>query len=316
VVQPVFVLGVRRSGTTLLRVMLDRHPGLAIPDESYFIPTFAARHRGRLDAAGFCDDVARISTLRDWGVRPADVRERLAAGATVADGIAAVFQAYADARGKRRWGDKTPMYMSRLGLLERLFPAARYVHVVRDGRDAARSFLEMPAGLVTESWAHPRDVAGFACQWRTEVRAAAHLGRRVGPRRYHEVRYEALAAEPEGTLGTVAAFAGLEFDPAMLAYPGTLDLAAKPHQARLAQPPTAGVRDWRSEMPAADVAAFEAVAGDTLAACGYEVADPAPPAAAARARLAWYAARTAAWNAAGTAVARSPLWARRHPRLQ
>jgi hypothetical protein len=316
VAQPLFILGVRRSGTTLLRVILDRHPDLAVPDESYFIPTLAARHRGRIDASRFCDDVARISTLRDWGVRPADVGERIRPGAETADGVAAIFETYAAGRGKPRWGDKTPMYMSRLGLIDRLFPAALLVHVVRDGRDAARSFLEMPAGLVTESWAHPRGVAGFACQWRTEVRAARDLGRRAGPGRYLELRYEELVAHPEETLRTVSAFAGLEFDPAMLAYPGTLDLAAKPHQARLAQPPTAGVRDWRTEMAAADVAAFEAVAGDTLAACGYEAADAGPPGAAARARLAWYEARVEAWKAAGTAVARSPLWTRRHPRLQ
>ena len=296
--------------------MLDRHPDLAVPDESYFIPTLAARHHGRIDPSRFCDDVARISTLRDWGVRPADVRERIRPGARAADGIAAIFAAYAAARGKPRWGDKTPMYMSRLGLLDRLFPAALLVHVVRDGRDAARSFLEMPAGLVTESWAHPRDVAGFACQWRTEVRAARDLGRRAGSARYLELRYEELVDDPEGMLRAVSAFAGLEFDPAMLAYPGTLDLAAKPHQARLAQPPTAGVRDWRTEMETADVAAFEAIAGDTLAACGYEAAGTGPPGPAARARIAWYEARVSAWKAAGTAVARSPLWARRHPPLQ
>ena len=296
--------------------MLDRHPALAVPDESYFIPTLAARHRGRIDPASFCADVGRISTLRDWGVRPAEVAERLQPDATAADGIAAIYEAYAAARGKERWGDKTPMYMSRLGLLERLFPTALYVHVVRDGRDAARSFLEMPAGLVTVSWAHPRSVAGFACQWRTEVGAAVAFGRRLGPRRYHELRYEELAADPEGTLRAVCRFAGLEFDAAMLAYPGTLDLAAKPHQARLAQPPTAGVRDWRTEMAAADVAAFEAIAGEALAACGYDVSDPAPPRAPARVRLAAYRARLGAWQAAGTAVARSPLWARRHPPLQ
>ena len=296
--------------------MLDRHPALAVPDESYFIPTLAARHRGRIAPSRFCADAGRISTLRDWGVRPAEVAARLRPGATAADGIAAIYEAYAAAGGKERWGDKTPMYMSRLGLLDRLFPTALYVHVVRDGRDAARSFLEMPAGLVTESWAHPRDVAGFACQWRTEVRAARDLGQRAGPGRYLELRYEELADDPERTLRAVSAFAGLDYDPAMLAYPGTLDLAAKPHQARLAQPPTAGVRDWRAEMAAADVAAFEAVAGDTLAACAYEAADAGPPRAAARARLATYRARVAAWHAAGTAVARSPLWARRHPRLQ
>jgi hypothetical protein len=295
--------------------MLDRHPALAVPDEAYFVPALAARHRGALETSRFCDDVARISTLRDWGVRPADVAAQLRPGATAADGIAAIYGAYAAVRGKERWGNKTPMYMAWLGLLERLFPTAVFVHVVRDGRDAAQSFLEMPPGLVTESWAHPRDVAGFACQWRTEVRDAAALGRRLGRGRYLQLRYEHLAADPEAALRAVSAFAALEFDRVMLAYPGTLDLAAKPHQARLAEPPTAGVRDWRAEMAPADVAAFEAIAGDTLAACGYDVADSRPPGTSARARLAWYQARSAAWRAAGTAVARSPLWTRRHPRL-
>jgi hypothetical protein len=299
--------------------MLDRHPVLAVPDESYFIPALAARHRGRLDPAAFCDDVARIPVLRSWDVRPADVAARIRPGATVADGIGAIYETYAADRGKMRWGDKTPMYMPRLGLLDRLFPTAVFVHVVRDGRDAASGFLQMPAGVVTKSWAHPSDAAGFACRWRTDVRAALALGRRVGPSRYHELRYERLAAEPEAVLRDVVAFAGLEYDPVMLEYAGTVDLSSKPHHTKLAQPPTAGLRDWRTEMSAADAAAFEAIAGDTLAACGYDLTNDrtaAGPGLAARARLAEYHTRSAAWRAAATAVARSPLWARRHPRLQ
>ncbi len=117
-----FILGVRRSGTTLLRVMLGRNSRIAIPDESYFIPQLAARHRGIVDPVAFEDDLRRLSTVRDWGVRPAEVRARLRPGATVAEGIAAVFEAYAAHQGKPRWGDKTPMYMGYLPLLERLFP--------------------------------------------------------------------------------------------------------------------------------------------------------------------------------------------------
>ena len=150
------------------------------------------------------------------------------------------------------------------------------------------------------------------------MRAARALGARVGPERYRELRYERLVAEPEAALREVAAFAGLEFDAAMLGYPGTVDLSRKPHQARLAEAPTPGVRHWRAEMAAADVAAFEAIAGDTLAACGYALADrghAGGPGAAARARLADYRARSSAWRAAGQAVARSPLWRHRHPRL-
>ncbi|HYX85982.1 MAG TPA: sulfotransferase [Gaiellales bacterium] len=315
---PLFVLGVRRSGTTLLRVMLDRHPALAVPDESYFIPALAARHRGMLDVAAFCDDLARIPVIRDWEVDAGAVRGRLAPGARAGDGIAAVYEAYAALRGKERWGDKTPMYMGWLNMIDRLFPAARYVHLIRDGRDAALSFLAMPQELVTTTWMHPRDAAGFACQWRTEVRAARALGARLGPERYRELRYEELVADPEAALTATTALAGLEFDPIMLEYAGTLDLSRRPHQARLSQPPTPGLRDWRSEMAERDVAAFEAVAGDTLAACGYPLAErrrAAGPDLAARARLARYRARALAWRASAQAIARSPLWRRRHPRL-
>ena len=59
------------------------------------------------------------------------------------------------------------MYMRHLPLLERLFPDAQYVHLIRDGRDAALSFLRMPAGTFTRTWAHPDTAAEFACLWRT-----------------------------------------------------------------------------------------------------------------------------------------------------
>ena len=62
------VLGVRRSGTTLLRVMLDRNPALAVPDESYFVPQLARRHRGTVEPASFVDDLRRLPTLAEWGL--------------------------------------------------------------------------------------------------------------------------------------------------------------------------------------------------------------------------------------------------------
>ncbi len=312
---PLFVLGVSRSGTTLLRVMLDRSSVLAIPDESFFIPQLADRHRGRLDPEAFLDDVRRLPAVRDWGVAPEAVRARLGGAATVAEGIAAIYEAYAELHGKSRWGDKTPMYMQHLGLLDRLFPSARYVHLVRDGRDAALSFLALPAGVSARSWALPRDAAEFACLWRTDVVAARALGREVGPGRYLEVRYEELVADPEGTLRRICDFASLPWEPRMLEYPGAVDVAAKPHQQRLRRAPTPGLRSWRKQMAPRDAARFEAIAGDVLAACGYDVSDAGPPGPGARVALAAYGARAAAWRAAARLVRRTPLWRRRHPPL-
>jgi hypothetical protein len=309
---PLLVLGVRRSGTTLLRVMLDRHSQLAVPDESYFIPQLADRHRGGIDVDAFVDDLRRLPTLREWDVPVNEVRPRLHRGMPLGEAIAAVYETYAARQGKRRWGDKTPMYMQRLRMLERLFPEARFVHLVRDGRDAAVSFLSMPSGIVTETWAHPHTPGDFACQWRTEVSAARHLGRRVGSCRYLELRYEALVAHPERELRRICEFAGLPYEPALLDYTG-VDVSAKPHQQSLKRPPTPGLRDWRTQLAADDVRAFEEVAGDLLRQLGYETSRASSVSGSLRAS--WYSARVAAWNGASFALRRSPAWRRRHQPL-
>ena len=310
---PVLILGVRRSGTTLLRVMLDRHSQLAVPDESYFVPQLADRHLRRIDADDFVDDLRRLNTLAEWEVPLDQVRARLRDGMPVGTAIATVYAVYAEARGKERWGDKTPMYMQNLRLLERLFPDARFVHLIRDGRDAALSFLAMRRGIVTETWMHPRTAADFACQWRTEVAAARRLGRRAGGR-YLEVRYEELVADVGGVLRRICGFADLAYEPAMADYAGNVDVSAKPHQQRLMQPPTQGVRDWRTQMARPDVEAFEHVAGDLLRELGYDTSHSAG--AGGRARAGWYAARALAWRGSSFGLRRSFLWRRRHPVLR
>ena len=311
---PLFVLGVSRSGTTLLRVVLDRSPGIAIPDESFFIPLLARRHRGSVDRARFVDDLRRLPTLRAWGLSAEDIAPHLPPDPHAGEAIAAIFEAYAAKERKLRWGDKTPMYMRHLPLLERLFPAAQYVHLIRDGRDAALSFLRMPAGTFTRTWAHPDTAAEFACLWRREVSEARELGKRLGPTRYLEVRYEDLIAGAEVVVEGICDFAGLPYEPAMLDYAGAVDVSQKPHQQRLLQPLTPGARDWRTQMEADDVRAFESIAGELLADLGYEVAQPPPRsdrrAALARAR---YRVTSSAWNAAVSATQRSPLWRRRQP---
>jgi hypothetical protein len=309
---PLILLGVRRSGTTLLRVMLDRNAELAVPDESYFVPQLAHRHRRVVDVDAFVDDLRRLPTLVEWKVSPDEVARRLRPGMTTGAAIAAVFETYANGHGKARWGDKTPLYMQYLPLLERLFPDARFVHLVRDGRDAALSVLSVPAGIMTEGWGHPRDAAGFACQWANEVHAARELGRRVGTGRYLEVGYEALVAEPEAEVRGICAFLGLAYDGAMVDYAGKTESARKEHQQRLNEPPRVGVRNWRTEMAPADVAAFEAVAGDLLHELGYDATTRGHDGR----RLAAYRARAAAWRGVGAAMQRSPLWNRRHPPLE
>jgi hypothetical protein len=310
---PLLILGVRRSGTTLLRVMLDRHSELAVPDESYFVPQLADRHLRHVDPDEFVDDLRRIDTVAEWNVPLDTVRARLTEQMPIGAAIATVYAVYAEQQGKPRWGDKTPMYMQNLRLLDHLFPDARFVHLIRDGRDAALSFLSMPKGLMTESWMQPRDAAGFAAQWRTEVKAARRLGRRVGDR-YLEVRYEDVVQDVREVLRRITRFAGLEYEPGMADYAGKVDVSDKPHQQSLNRPPTAGLRDWRLQMAPEDVGAFARVAGDLLWELGYETYER--PDLRGRITRASYNSRTAAWRVASFGLRRSPMWRRRHPFLR
>jgi Sulfotransferase family len=166
---------------------------------------------------------------------------------------------------------------------------------------------------MTETWMQPRDVTGFAAQWRTEIKAARRLGHRVGER-YLEVRYEDLVDDAEDTLRRITSFARLPYETALVDYVGHVDVSTKPHQQSLKRPPTAGLRDWRLQMSAEDVGAFARVAGDLLWELGYETHER--PDTRGRFRRASYNARTTAWRAASFALRRSPLWRRRHPLLR
>jgi hypothetical protein len=313
---PVIVLGVGRSGTTLLRVMLDRSSQIAIPYESFFVTPLAHRHGRRPKLDDFLHDLGRFYQLYEWGIAPEDVRPRLREGMTTGEAIAAVFEVYAEREEKARWGDKTPLYMQHLPLLERLFPDALWVHLVRDGRDAALSFLELPEGFSGKTWALPRTAAQFAARWRTEILAARRLGKHVGGR-YLELRYEDLVVEPERELRRVCEHASLRWEPAMLEHADAPEVSAMPEHRNLAQPPTPGLRDWRSQMQREDALAFEQVAGDVLRSAGYELLEPGGeyPTRRGRVELARFAALSRSWNATAAAYQRSPLWRRSHPPL-
>jgi hypothetical protein len=144
-----FFVGVARSGTTLLRAMVDAHPEVTIPPESWFITELASRRRryetpDDFDVERFGTDLLAHHWFARWGVDADDLyaalRER--APGDYASAIRTVFAHWAARQGKSRYGDKTPGYTTELVLLAAMFPEARVVHLIRDGRDVALSYSE------------------------------------------------------------------------------------------------------------------------------------------------------------------------------
>ncbi len=269
---PVFVVGCARSGTTMLRAMLDAHSELSIPPESHFIPAMwrvrrRYGHPGPVDATRMASDIARTFRFGEWGI-PADaVRRRVAAleRPSFADAIDAVFLAYAAEHGTTRWGDKTPNYALDVALLAELFPGARFVHLVRDGRNVALSLLQVP-------W-WPNTLPEAAQVWSHWTSVARSDGRALGVERYLEIRYEDLVDAPEESLRSVCGFLGLAYRDEMLSYPDRANGNGTPDYHRNARrPPTQGLRDWTRDMSKDDLALFEALAGEQIRAMGYDPA--------------------------------------------
>lgn len=288
-----FIVGVNRSGTTLLRLMLDSHPELTIPPETHFVPEMirlARREnttRKRLVRAA--TDHPRWG---DFGLDEAVLLERLQQVKPLnpADAIRVFYDLYAEKEGKPRWGDKTPRYMRAMPRIERALPEARFIHLIRDGRDVALSqaerALEGEAPAITE----------VAERWQRRIETARVHAADLDD--YLEVRYEDLVSDPETALRGICDFIDLPYNAAMLDYHQraaarltemdrdlgtgengpvrTGDERLAGHAMTTEPPNTERCGRWREEMSAADEAEFERVAGRLLVDLGYETRSDAP----------------------------------------
>lgn len=260
--------------------MLNAHPHVAVPPESRFIVELYRDDEVSVDS--FLSSLAAHTRFEAWELPIESVRGQLEGRAEVpyADAITACYRAYASARGKERWGDKTPRYIEHIPFLSGLFPEACFVHLVRDGRDVALSYADVPFG--------PKTVTKAAQLWASRVSKGLRTGRTLPSGHYVELRYEELVDEPEKQTRVLCDFLELEFAPEMLepgrAHREVLKRAAT-YNPRVTEK-ISRTRSWTEQMPRSQVELFEAVAGDTLSKLGYERAYPAPrPGATVKASL-------------------------------
>jgi hypothetical protein len=277
----VFIVGCPRSGTTLLRNLVTRHPQLAITPETHWIPRY---YDERLDVTpdGFVEPhlLTRLGNHRRFPklrLEPAAVADLLAEGEPLsyAEFVSGVFDLYAERQGKPLAGDKTPRYVRSIPTLHALWPHARFVHIIRDGRDVCLSVLDweranLAAGRFA-TWSED-PVSTCALWWEWNVQLGRRDGAALEPGLYLEVRYEALVEDPERECRRISDFLELPFADEMVPGPD----ADHPKPARRA--PTPGLRDWRSQLPAEGAERFEAAVGDLLDELRYARAcpDPAP----------------------------------------
>ena len=281
-----FIVGCPRSGTTLLQRMVDAHSQIAVTPETHWIPRFTKKRWGVTREGQVTQElIARL--LEDPGFVALNIgREELVKllgsgePITYSSFVSGIFDLYGKAQGKRLVGDKTPGYVRRMRTLHVLWPKARFVHLIRDGRDvylsmASRPLEQLKPG-VFDSWAeHPVPTA--ALWWELNVRRGREAAKALGPELYYEIRYESLTANPREECAKLCSFLGVQYDDSMLRfYEGRIGTKVEPGGKPAWQPITSGLRDWKSQMPAADLEQFEAAAGELLEELGYALAAPHP----------------------------------------
>lgn len=277
---PFFIIGAQRSGTTLLRLMLNANPQVAIPEEGTFWMPLLRRYRKSIDRRISGLELKRCLSYIDnnaqfklWGIDPSEVFDEITrmGGCNLRDIMARLYSAYAARFNKEAWGDKTPSFFRMVPILARLFPEARFIHIVRDGRDLFLSWRKIEPSK--------KNISVVALEWMHKTESARDALNKTAPGRSIEIRYEDLVSEPGKTLQFVCAHCDMEYSDKMLSYWQSSNKFIGSHHSHLIFRPvsTSSTGRWRSMLSAKETRLFECVAGTCLIRTNYQLSSVEPP---------------------------------------
>ena len=213
---PVFVIGYSRSGTTMLRLMLNRHPDLFIPKESEYFQKVPRLYRGRIHQIKDIDRILKTlpnyydSILNEEYLRNF-LRDNLPGDNKIL--LASLYQACAASMGKHdvRWGEKKPQNWQFVYRLRTWYPQAQFVNIIRDPRDVITSMERSLAEIVKLRTVFPPHII-LAWQWQFVFKTMIKQEQILGDSRYLKLTYEDLVSEPITHLNQICKFLNLSTD--------------------------------------------------------------------------------------------------------
>ncbi|KKO20130.1 MAG: sulfotransferase [Candidatus Brocadia sp.] len=273
---PLFVVGCYRSGTSLLRLILNAHSKIYIGGETGYIPIFGAQ----LNAFGDLSIDSNLFTLlheinkylkrrvHGWEKLPsAEVIIKRLKKRTFQD-IVMNINAYFNTKSTVEiWGDKTPLYVNSIIFLGKLFPISKFINIVRDGRDVAVSALRAKLGGT--------NLADISLEWNECVLNGMLAERYFGPDRVMTVRYEDLVSDPKKTLLTICNYLKINYEESMLQYYASSDAQTASnikHHGNVAKPIFSdSVGGYKKTLKQDQRKALELYMWNTLMTYGYDL---------------------------------------------
>ena len=272
---PVFVVGARRSGTTLLQLMLDAHPNIGMTYETGFLPKYAEKVPFALDTKSgvndFLHDFYMKPSIQLWDTKELPTAEEVysrmeepGAGSL----LNAVFSILAAQRNKCRWGDKTPDFVLHMPALISLFPNAQFIHIIRDVRDIAVSRLNI-------RW-FSNDIVRISNEWRTILNTARADASTLAKGQYMELRFEDLIGNTKEELQRICEFLHEPYHDDMLQYHQSAEERIPSadmhvHENTLKAPLPSKCNKWKTQLTPGDRMIIESLAGEEMQSLGYEL---------------------------------------------
>jgi len=286
--KPIFIISAPRSGSTLMRLILDAHPRIGIPSPAWLYEMVRPYLYSYGDLTNeqnlhaLAEDILAAPSIKDFTSQlTADEMVAESNDPSFAGLYDALHRKYVRDTGKSRWGEKTPRNCFWMDEIKSDYPDAQFVHIIRDGRDMAID--------IADSRLWPYSLYSGAQMWDMFVSAAQESGAELDSNSYYEIHYEKLCADPEGELKKLCDFLGEDFSPQMLSHHQS-DSAKSwgggdALHASILKPITTDYCEmYKTRLSDSDCEAIEALIGTRLKSWNYPVRDNAKPISAKLAR--------------------------------
>ena len=274
---PFFIIGTQRGGTTLLRLMLNSHPQVGVPPESHFLLPIVQRfgqkkQLDKRDQEEIYHLILNEGRFDTWNINQHDllkIFQELPENTSLKEIIHSVFIAEVHTSDKSYWGDKTPEYLDIFEQLGHIFPKAKMVFLVRDGRDVVQS-------LADRGW------QGWSVYQRSKYWLKGilkmHQYAKQFPKRSLMVSYEALVKDAPGTLQKICSFLDFPYQSEMLEYHlqanqhiTTAEKQNRIHTKLGRLPKPSDLQKWKTTQSTSKIFYTEAIIRNGLAKTGYEL---------------------------------------------